>query len=77
MIKGVSCKRTSKGVPAKKPFKLDEGSIQCLYRTVASLIDTNFINKGNIILLSRSGAKSQGNKPRWPGWPTAAIYIGD
>ena len=45
--------------------------------TVASLIDTNFINKGNIILLSRSGAKSQGNKPRWPGRPTAAIYIGD
>ena len=30
-----------------------------------------------MILLSRSGAKTQGNKPGWPGWPTAAICIGD
>ena len=28
-----------------------------------------------MILLSRSGAKTQGNKPGWPGWPTAAIYV--
>ena len=27
MIKGVSRKRKSKGVPVKKPFKLDEGFI--------------------------------------------------
>ena len=30
-----------------------------------------------MILLSRSGAKTQGNKPGWSGWPTAAICIGD
>ena len=29
-----------------------------------------------MILLSREGAKTQGNKPGWPGWPTVQqLYV--